>query len=177
MRSEADGKLIISEIATTLTNCISAERKYALRSREGHEVNIRVRDRDLLRPLGIELRILINLCIVSAKELSPADTDIRNRMIGTGLQSTETQFGSGLIQRDITGLRIARSYHIIIYFVPIPETVTIDILLYDKSRIGRTPPRTGIFLSVFSGKGQDSRNTGKVKILLFLAAVKRKRTL
>ena len=139
-RSEADGKLIISEIATTLTNCIPAERKYALRSREGHEVNIRVRDCNLLRPLGIELRILINLRIVRTKKFSAADTDIRDSMAGTGLQGAETQFGGRLIQRNITGLRIARSYHLIIYLMPIPETIAIDILLYDEGRISSTTP-------------------------------------
>ena len=120
MRCEVDCELIISEIATTLTNCISAQSKHTLRHGKGHEVNIRVRDCNLLRPLGIELHVLVDLCIVRTKELSPADTDIRDCMIGTGLQSTETQFGSGLIQRDITGLRIAGTYYFIVYLMPVP---------------------------------------------------------
>ena len=86
MRSEADDKLIVTEIITTLAESSLAQREQSLRSRESHEVDIGMRNSNLLCPRSVELRIIVNLCQISTEELSTADTDIRNGVVCSCLQ-------------------------------------------------------------------------------------------
>ena len=73
-----------------------------------------------LLPGGIRLNVFIDFRYVRTHEFTARNADVADSMVGTGLQGTETQFRSRLVQGNIAGLRIAGSHYLVIYLVPIP---------------------------------------------------------